>query len=158
MSGCWGSNLDNPPPSPSSSVSSVDDDEVNRRITPHWPTYNDAFLSRGFRLDTVRDVKAFYNCGSRSRTINSLEIPIPGYLHAYECTDDDVLCPDPGLVGVIQSFSYYSGPIDLPSPTTSFGGLRYLTARRLWSKLYISAAESTMSFVYFLLLRFNTRQ
>ena len=102
MSGCWGSNFDSPPLSPSSSVSSVDDEEVNRRIAPHWPTYSNIFLSRGFRLDTVRDVKAFYNCGSRSH-----DVPIiPGYLRSYECADDDALCPDPGLVSVIHTLSH----------------------------------------------------
>jgi hypothetical protein len=105
MSGCLGLTLDNPPTSPSSSVSSVDDEEVNRRITPHWPTFNNMFLSRGFRLDTVRDVKEFYNSGGR--TTHPLEIP--GYLRACECSDDDALCPDPGLVGSSESSVFTVG-------------------------------------------------
>jgi hypothetical protein len=93
MSGRWVLNLD-PPPSPSPSISSADDEEFNRRITPHWPTYNNMLLSRGFRLDTIRDVKEFYNSGGR--TAHPLEIP--GYLRAHNASDD-ALCPDPGLVG-----------------------------------------------------------
>jgi len=97
MRGHRGTNFDNIPPSPSSSGSSVDDDEANRRIAPHWPSYKDFLLLRGFRLDTVRDVKEFYSAGYCKA--NSLEPPIPGYLRACECSDDDALCPDAGLVG-----------------------------------------------------------
>ncbi|KAF8238639.1 hypothetical protein L208DRAFT_1387335 [Tricholoma matsutake] len=84
--------------SPSSSVSSVDDEDVNRRITPYWPAYNDTFLLRGFRLDTVRDVKQFYNSGSCTTHSLQTASAIPGYLiRAYDCSDNDALCPDPGL-------------------------------------------------------------
>lgn len=78
----------------------MDDEEANHRVTPHWPTYRDTFLSLGFRLDTVRDVKDFYNAGNRST--DSCETSIPGYLHAFACDDDDALCPDPGLVSVTE--------------------------------------------------------
>ena len=132
MSGGWGSNLDNSLPSPSSSTSSVDDDDANRRITPHWPTYSNTFLSRGFRLDTVRDVKAFYSCRSQSQPATSLDGPIiPGYLRAYECTGDDTLCPDPGLVSAIASVSRnLCVAMYFLSLTAFFGVLACLTARR----------------------------
>ena len=95
------SDLEDPPPSPTSSESSVDEDEINRRMKPFWPKYRTLFKLRGIRLDTVGDVKLFYK--------HRLEQP------TQECTtkhwlddlnslqDDDALCPDAGLVSAITS-------------------------------------------------------
>ncbi|RDB21075.1 MAP/microtubule affinity-regulating kinase 4 [Hypsizygus marmoreus] len=94
MHSSWGSNLESLPNSPSSSDSSFDEDEVNRRITPHWPSHRQTLRLRGFRLDTVRDVKEFYKCQSESHTSHD---PGLGYLTAFESLDDDALCPDAGL-------------------------------------------------------------
>jgi len=87
---------ENLPPSPSSSDSSFDEDEVNRRITPCWGNYRNILKSRGFRLDTVRDVKEFYKLRLQLHPSEHAP-PISGYLRACEKSDDDALCPDAGL-------------------------------------------------------------
>lgn len=88
------------PPSPASSDSSFDEDDVNRRVTPYWQKYSCVFKSRGLQLDTVRDVKLFYQRHSKEETVSShLFYPMP----FSECRgekgfiDDDALCPDAGL-------------------------------------------------------------
>ncbi|KAJ6496714.1 kinase-like domain-containing protein [Mycena vitilis] len=81
---------ENVPPSPTSTVSSFDEDEVNSRLRPHWPSYRAILKSRGFRLDTVGDAKAFYSCSADGRT--------PDYFLLKHSGDrNDALCPDPGL-------------------------------------------------------------
>lgn len=88
------------PSSPASSDSSFDEDDVNRRVTPYWQKYRCVFKSRGLQLDTVRDVKLFYQRHSKEETVTSrLFYPKP----FSECRgeqgfiDDDALCPDAGL-------------------------------------------------------------
>ena len=78
----------------SSNSSSEDEDEVNRRVCPDWERHREIIEQRGFHLDTVRDVKHFYevywgeegakHCAEYSRICN-----LP---------DDSALCKDPGLV------------------------------------------------------------
>jgi len=80
------------PPSPTSSVSSIDEEEVNCRISPHWPSYQEVLFCRGFRLDTVRDVKEFYTSQRQC-----LGAPVPGYVRVCGYSDDNALCPDAGL-------------------------------------------------------------
>lgn len=100
MHSAWDSDY-NLPPSPDSSDSSFDEDEVNRRITPYWPNYRSLFQSRGFRLDTVRDVKEYYK---RRQELDATFLQtITGYPHAGEAFDDDSLCPDAGLVSVVYN-------------------------------------------------------
>ncbi|KAF8447933.1 kinase-like domain-containing protein [Boletus edulis BED1] len=77
--------------SSSSSDSSLDEDQLNARLSPHWPTYRDLILSRGYQLDTVRDVREYY----RHHGLTSL--PLCGYTSAHTFTDDRALCKDPGL-------------------------------------------------------------
>ncbi|KAJ7774858.1 kinase-like domain-containing protein [Mycena metata] len=86
--------FDNLPPSPGSTGSdsddSLDEDEANSRVRPHWPHYRATLKLHGFRLDTVEDAKAFYRCSADGR--------IPEFFllkHAGDADDD--LCPDPGL-------------------------------------------------------------
>jgi hypothetical protein len=94
------------PPSPASSDSSFDEDDVNRRVTPYWQKYRCAFKFRGFQLDTVRDVKLFYQHHySKGETVSSrLFYPMP----FSECRgeqgfiNDDALCPDAGLVSHLR--------------------------------------------------------
>ncbi|KAJ7916598.1 kinase-like domain-containing protein [Mycena leptocephala] len=82
--------FDNLPPSPDSTGSSFDEDEVNSRVRPHWPSYRGILKLRGFRLDTVGDAKAFYRCSADGR--------IPDYFLLKHSSDvDDALCPDAGL-------------------------------------------------------------
>lgn len=91
--------FENRPPSPSSSESSFDDDEANRRITPHWPLYRNILKSRGFRLDTVRDVKEYYHRHTEPPPVGSDDfLQMNGFLRACANADDDALCPDAGLV------------------------------------------------------------
>ncbi|KAJ7285802.1 kinase-like protein [Mycena rebaudengoi] len=86
--------FDNPPPSPCSTDSSFededDDDEVNSRVRPIWAQYRTALKLRGFRLDTVEDAKAFYNCSSTRQMPDS-------FWTEYSDHVDDALCPDAGL-------------------------------------------------------------
>lgn len=77
-----------------SSDSSFDDEQVNRRVRPHWPSFLDLFKLHGIQLDTVRHAKEYYN--NRSPPVD-----LPGPLnlnYLYACADDDALCPDYGLV------------------------------------------------------------
>ncbi|TDL24785.1 hypothetical protein BD410DRAFT_61237 [Rickenella mellea] len=69
------------------SDSSLDseDEELNSRVSPYWPRYRSSLSKRGFRLDTVRDVRAFYANIGRAP---------PRSTHG---ADDDALCRDPGL-------------------------------------------------------------
>ncbi|KAE9396077.1 kinase-like protein [Gymnopus androsaceus JB14] len=72
--------------SPPSSESSCDEDDVNYRVKPYWPKYSGILKLRGFRLDTVRDVKDHYK-----------QIGAPKKADKMIGLDDSSLCPDPGL-------------------------------------------------------------
>jgi hypothetical protein len=67
--------------SPSSSVSSIDEDDLNTRVSPQWSAHRHVLAKVGVFLETVRDVRTCYQ-------------PVS----FFECEDDDALCPDPGLV------------------------------------------------------------
>ncbi|KAJ7109408.1 kinase-like domain-containing protein [Mycena epipterygia] len=89
-SASWDLPFDNLPPSPASTASSFDEDEANSRLCPYWPSYRGLLKLRGFRLDTVEDVKAFYSCSGNGR--------IPDYFLVKHSGDvNDALCPDAGL-------------------------------------------------------------
>ncbi|KAI0054101.1 hypothetical protein FA95DRAFT_1480565 [Auriscalpium vulgare] len=78
------------PTSPASSASD-DDDDVNYRLTPNWDRYRGLLERCGFHLDTVNDVKRFYE----HRMEDS---PRPfGYYHERLFRDGTALCKDPGL-------------------------------------------------------------
>ena len=80
----------------SSSDSSVDSDQFNARLSPSWSKYRDLILSRGYRLDTVRDVREYY---LRYRVdAGTCIVDHFGYLRAHLTSDDSALCKDPGLV------------------------------------------------------------
>ncbi|KAJ7709873.1 kinase-like domain-containing protein [Mycena rosella] len=88
----WNTQYDDAPHSPASTASSFDEDEdeVNLRVRPYWASYRGVLKLRGFRLDTVEDVKAFYSCSSNG--------PIPDYFLVKHSGDvNDALCPDAGL-------------------------------------------------------------
>ncbi|THH16353.1 hypothetical protein EW146_g4271 [Bondarzewia mesenterica] len=78
---------------PSSSSSSEDEDDVNARVRPDWEIYRDLLEHRGFHLDTVRDVKQFYEgyWGDKGTKQSA------GYSRACGLSDDAALCKDPGL-------------------------------------------------------------
>ena len=82
--------------SSSSSESSLDEDQLNARLSPHWSKYRDLILSKGYRLDTVQDVREhyqLYGVGAETRVTH-----LSGYRHTYATSDDSALCKDPGLV------------------------------------------------------------
>ncbi|KAF8964711.1 kinase-like domain-containing protein [Flammula alnicola] len=82
------------PTSPTSSDSSIDEDEVNRRLKPFWPKYQYNLRSRGFRLETVRDVKIFYS--QREHSLDPYWSS-PYYSNRPDFQDEDALCPDAGI-------------------------------------------------------------
>ena len=82
------------PPSPCSD-SSVDEDEMNCRMKPFWPKYQVIFKQRDFQLDTLKDVKLFYN--QMNQNIPSNCLAFQKKFHQ-DIQDDDSLCPDAGLV------------------------------------------------------------
>ena len=85
-------------PTSSDSSESDDDEDVNRRFRPYWPKYQNAFRSRGFRLETVRDVKNYYRQkGASSLDMLRSQQQLSG---GVDFGDDDALCPDAGLVGL----------------------------------------------------------
>jgi len=93
-----------PPPSPAFSDSSVDEEEINRRTKPFWPKYCAVFRIRGFRLDTVRDVRIYY-----SQQIQKIPRPLdPCWPLSAEGNfqDDDTLCPDAGFVHILNPSSH----------------------------------------------------
>jgi hypothetical protein len=89
------------PSTPTSSESSVDDqDEVNSRTVPDWLRYRDLLGYSGFKLDSYRDVREFYE---RSSWFRSLTVDVSnGVLSEYSrvCRDyeENALCKDAGLV------------------------------------------------------------
>lgn len=95
------------PPSPSSSsISSLDEDEINQRIKPYWPQYRSRFKIRGYHLETLRDVRKRY-------TNQSLDVcPIPLYpIPDQHHQGDDALCPDPSLVCFILKYCLLSSQV-----------------------------------------------
>jgi hypothetical protein len=82
------------------SFTSLDEDEVNCRVNPHWPSYVVLIESRGFRLDTVRDVKDFYERYGEQLDLCAIDLVkcMPSYSRACEASNDNALCKDPGLV------------------------------------------------------------
>lgn len=85
-----------------SSCSSVDDDEVNIRVSPNWCNYRRLIESRGFRLDTFRDVKQFYQhyWDTQRAKGHYVTKDCPGYIRACSGLDEDELCKDAGLVRI----------------------------------------------------------
>ncbi|KJA27186.1 hypothetical protein HYPSUDRAFT_63450 [Hypholoma sublateritium FD-334 SS-4] len=81
--------------SPTSSESSFDEDDVNRRITPFWPKYRSILRARGFCLETVKDVKKYY--GQQSKAALGFGWDSPYYSRQSDFQDDDALCPDAGI-------------------------------------------------------------
>jgi hypothetical protein len=118
--------FDNLPPSPDSTGSSFDEDEVNSRVRPHWPSYRGILKLRGFRLDTVGDAKAFYRCSADGR--------IPDYFLLKHSSDvNDALCPDAGLVRVLSQLSrgWLEFNLSVYSPTICFEVHGLATGKKL---------------------------
>ncbi|KDQ60784.1 hypothetical protein JAAARDRAFT_67217 [Jaapia argillacea MUCL 33604] len=106
-----------------------DEDEVNCRTAPHWSSYRHIIESRGFRLDTFRDVREFYQRYCEGRRLEELNANdhLSGYSRACRGPDDDALCRDAGLPDnlfrgtclrdglkvVIKSVNLYSREFDI---------------------------------------------
>ena len=58
--------------------------------------YRDLILSKGYRLDTVRDVREHYQ--RYGTDIGTRVVHFSGYRLACATSDDTALCKDPGLV------------------------------------------------------------
>ncbi|KAF8559607.1 kinase-like protein [Imleria badia] len=83
-----------------SSSSSEDDDYVNARLAPHWSLYRDLILSKGYRLDTVRDVREHYR---RHAALTETRL-------VHFADDDTALCKDPGLLeNLFRATCYITG-------------------------------------------------
>ncbi|KXN89233.1 hypothetical protein AN958_05987 [Leucoagaricus sp. SymC.cos] len=90
----WDTDYDSDCSSHSPSESSFDEEEVNQRVFPFWPKYRTLILSRGHRLDTVRDVQEYYR---ECRRLGQAPRPIPAGIDRE--MGDEALCPDEGLPG-----------------------------------------------------------
>jgi hypothetical protein len=94
------SDTEESPVSPTSSDSSFDEDEVNRRVTPFWPKYRHVLRFRGFRLETVKDVKVYYDQKLQQNASDSSRWDSSFYSNQPDFDDDDALCPDAGIVSL----------------------------------------------------------
>lgn len=106
-----------------------DDDSINTRITPYWPNYRGLIESRGYHLDTYRDVREFYKrYWERLKSSGESEYEDlqygQGYLRACNGCDDD-LCKDAGLVHIERPiFKHILANFSLAQPENLFRGTR----------------------------------
>ena len=97
----------------SSSTISVDEEDVNIRMSPNWCAYRHLIESHGFRLDTCRDVKLWYQQYWDNLTSQGHKVTrdLPGYTRACNGGGDNELCKDAGLVshvGFVSCLKYRS--------------------------------------------------
>ena len=120
------------PPSPSScSDSSVDEDEMNCRMKPFWPKYQATFKRRGFQLDTLKDVKLFYNQRSQDTPSNFFVFQEDFHQDTTQ-EDDDSLCPDAGLVCASSHGLILTSLSATPSLTIYSEAHEFLMRRESW--------------------------
>ncbi|KAI0797918.1 kinase-like domain-containing protein [Abortiporus biennis] len=83
----------------SSSSSSTDEDDINCRMAPNWCAYRQLIEKRGFRLDTCRDVKQWYQHYWEMMSSQGQHVSrdLPGYTRACSIDDENDLCKDAGL-------------------------------------------------------------
>ncbi|KAH8106964.1 kinase-like domain-containing protein [Cristinia sonorae] len=83
----------------STDSSACDEDEVNVRMAPDWCAYRCLIEQRGFRLDTCRDVKLWYQRYWETLIAQgqSVSKDCAGYRRACAGGDEDDLCRDAGL-------------------------------------------------------------
>lgn len=93
------------PASPCSSVTS-DDEDVDVRVSPEWCRYRAVIECQGYRLDTVRDVRAFYRHlpTQRSRELPAKHVSAAQAWigHPSDSEADNDLCKDRGLVSELE--------------------------------------------------------
>lgn len=96
--------------STSSSSSSCDEDEVNARVSPDWGKYRCHIERRGYRLDTVRDVKDYYRHHCNNIDKEGLHVYLSGYHRALARSDEDDLFKDIGLrEGLFRATRFLDG-------------------------------------------------
>lgn len=82
-----------------------DEEAINARRSPYWPRYRYFMISHGYRLDTCRDVKKFYeDYWERRRQEEPGVLSVGGcvgYNYACRERDESALCRDVGLVSVL---------------------------------------------------------
>ena len=90
-----------------------DDEESNARLSPYWCGYRALLESRGFRLDTCKDVKEWYHdyWAAQASQGHPVDQDLPGYLRACRSPDEDELCQDAGLVSFSPFCSKQTGII-----------------------------------------------
>lgn len=101
---------------------------MNCRIKPFWPKYQATFKRRGFQLDTLKDVKLFYN--QRSQDTPSNCFVSQKNLHTTQ-DDDDSLCPDAGLVCASPHGLILTSSFATPQPDNLFRGTQISDAKRV---------------------------
>lgn len=81
------------------SSSSLDEEDYNVRMAPNWCAYRHMIERNGFRLDTCRDVKLWYQNYWETLVAQgeSISKDYPGYRRACSA-DENELCKDVGLV------------------------------------------------------------
>lgn len=86
----------------SSGDESFDDDDINTRRAPNWCAYRHVLERRGFRLDTCRDVKQWYQKYWEGLLDRGQDVTrdLPGYNRACSIKDENELCKDAGLVSL----------------------------------------------------------
>lgn len=74
-------------------------------MAPDWCSYRHLIERRGFRLDTCRDVKLWYQhywqsliAAGQNISSQSISKDYPGYRRACIARDENELCKDAGLV------------------------------------------------------------
>jgi len=84
---------------PGSPSSSVDEEDFNGRVYPDWQHYRPLMTHRGYRLDTVRDVRLYYEqywaSLAQQPSQAKFRSTCKGYPRSEEADDD--LCRDRGL-------------------------------------------------------------
>ncbi|KAG7092489.1 hypothetical protein E1B28_008841 [Marasmius oreades] len=76
------------PPSAALSPPS-DEEDVNVRLRPYWPAYHNLLRRRGFRLETIADMRQYYR--------QAENVLSPPYSCSLKDLDDDAVCPYSGL-------------------------------------------------------------
>jgi hypothetical protein len=118
-------------PRSSSSSTSLDDEDPDRRLKPFWPKYQHLFHNRGLHLDTISDVGE-----------HTVQYPLQSQQY-WRSASDGSLCHDPSLV------SSDTDPNTEPMSPTPLGSLIvYSGAREIWiendlsQRLFMSIVRS----------------
>jgi hypothetical protein len=97
-------------------------------MKPFWPKYQATFKRRGFRLDTFKDVKLFYNQDTPS---NCFVFQKRNHQDTTQ-DDDDSLCPDAGLVCASSHSVKLTSSSAIPSLTIYSEAHEFLMERESW--------------------------